>query len=95
MTLISKGRAINTIAISVQVIVSEIAIASKSPLASYLFIGHMEAERSCSRDGCDEESPRMQIKMFVIKPTDHNGFFFLPEMYFCVRNQKIILLFMH
>lgn len=57
ITLISKGRAINTIAISILVIVSETAItfrACKSLLASYLFIGHMEAERSCFRDGCDE-----------------------------------------
>lgn len=48
MTLISKGRAINTIAISIQVIVSEIVIIFRAPeslLASYLFIGHMEVER--------------------------------------------------
>lgn len=50
MTLISKGRAINTIAISILVIVSEIVIISWAPeslLASYLFIGHMEGERGC------------------------------------------------
>lgn len=57
MTLISKGRAINTIAISILVIVSEIVIISQAPeplLTSYLFIGHMEESRAASRDGCDE-----------------------------------------
>lgn len=42
MTLISKGRAINTLAISILVIVSEIVITSLALevlLASYLFIG--------------------------------------------------------
>lgn len=64
MTLISKGRAINTMAISILVIVSEIVIISRAPeslLASYLFIGHMEWERGCS--------PRW---MWWIEPRDAN-----------------------
>lgn len=84
MTLISKGRAINKIAISILIIVCELVIIFYSPeslLAFYLFIGHMGREQGCySRDGRDGWSPKMQIKMFVIKATDHNGFLALVSL---------------
>lgn len=60
ITLIAKGRAINTIALSILVIISEIVIIS--PLTSYLFLGPMEGEKGCKLRWL--QCHKMQIKMF-------------------------------
>lgn len=85
MTLISKGSAINTVAISILCNCKGNCNHFPGLTIGFLFI-YRALRRAAGWAGCDGWSPKMQIKMFVIKLTHH----YIPDRSDYDRNEPCV-----